>query len=435
MKVLFSALILLIPSLAFGQPLQFSHIVIVVQENRTPDNLFGSNPTFEPGVDLATSGLDSQGQEVPLTAYSLVGCYDLGHSHASFLKEYNNGGMNGFNNVPVQLQKGCNAGTYAAYHYVDNSSGEVQPYFDMATSYGWANYFFQTNQGPSFPAHQFIVSGTSAPSNTSPLFVAENPWNGSDGAGCDAPPDAWVYTINSQGQYGTTFPCFTRASIIDELVEAGLTWRYYSPNPQVLWDAPQALTSYYQSPDVILKPSQVLKDIAKCNLANMVWITPTGLNSDHPSGNDGGGPAWVSSIVNAIGSNPACKSGEVYWNDTAILITWDDWGGWYDHVMPPPLPQDGWGQAYIYGFRLPLLVVSAYTPAGYVDNGTHDFGSFLRFTENNFGLSLIGPGNWADSYADDLSSFFTLTQPRSFVQIPAPTRDFDSQPLTDPDDD
>jgi len=139
--------------------------------------------------------------------------------------------------------------------------------------------------------------------------------------------------------------------------------------------------------------------------------------------------------VNTIGNS---KCG--YWQNTAILITWDDWGGWYDHVPPPQIGQsNGWGQSYVYGFRVPLIVVSAYTPSGYVSNTNHDFGSLLRFAETSFGLGLIGPGIWADSYADDLMEFFPLSSPRSFNAISAPY-DADhfinsTEPATDPDDD
>src|ERR1039457_5571708 len=383
-------LILALAFAAFAQPQPFTHVIFVVQENRSPDNLFGSNPTFEPGVDIATSGFNSKRQNVQLTPVPLGGCYDLGHGRNAYVIEYNKGAINGFDKGGAGGKPGCVIGANPAYRYVDNSTGTVQPYFDLAKQYGFANRMFQTNQGPSFPAHQFLISGTSAPTDTNPLFAAENPHDGSKNAGCGAPPGSWVYTINSKGQYGTAFPCFQRSSIMDLLDAAKLTWRYYSPNPQVLWDAPAALTSYYTSSNASLKPSQILTDIKACNLADVVWVTPTGLASDHPSGSNGTGPAWVSSIVNAIGTNPACPDGEVYWKNTAILITWDDWGGWYDDVAPPQIPATGWGQSYVYGFRVPLLVVSAYTPAGYVDDATHDFGSMLRFAESNFGLGLIG---------------------------------------------
>src|SRR6266851_5389178 len=122
-------------------------------------------------------------------------------------------------------------------------------------------------------------------------------------------------------------------------------------------------------------------DCSECDPATVNWVMPpSNRESDHPRSNDGGGPAWVASLVNAIGTNSACAgSGEVYWQDTAIFITWDDWGGWYDHVPPFRLGQpNGWGAGFTYGFRIPLLVVSAYTPAGYVENANHDIGSILK---------------------------------------------------------
>jgi len=147
-----------------GQTLQFSHVIFVIQENRTPDNLFGSNPAFEPGVDLAASGLNSQNQVIPLTPWPLAGGYDLGHGHNNFLDNYNGGEMNGW--------------SPGAFRYVDNSTGTVQPYFDIARQYGWANRMFQTNQGQSMPTHLFLLAGTAAPSTFSDLFIAGSAQDG-----------------------------------------------------------------------------------------------------------------------------------------------------------------------------------------------------------------------------------------------------------------
>jgi len=126
----------------------------------------------------------------------------------------------------------------------------------------------------------------------------------------------------------------------------------------------------------------------------------------------------VASIVNAIGAATTCDGGAGYWSDTAILITWDDWGGWYDHepptILPAPLGD------YQYGFRVPFIVVSAYTPAAYVNNERLDFGSSLRFIEGVFNIPE-GALSFADARAtSDLSNFFQFTQsPRSFQKIPA----------------
>jgi phospholipase C len=134
----------------------------------------------------------------------------------------------------------------------------------------------------------------------------------------------------------------------------------------------------------------------------------------------------VSSIVNQLGESSCTDqiNGKLYsyWQDTAIIITWDDWGGWYDHEPPTLLsvPQQGLGD-YQYGFRVPMLFVSAYTPIAYVNNTRLDFGSILRFVEHNFNLGE-GALGFADLRAtNNLSSFFYLNRvPRTFQHINAP---------------
>jgi phospholipase C len=153
--------------------------------------------------------------------------------------------------------------------------------------------------------------------------------------------------------------------------------------------------------------------------------------------NDGGGPSWVAAIVNAIGNSSACDSSAGYWKNTAIFVVWDDWGGWYDHEPPTVLPQPQ--GVYQYGFRVPLVVISAYTPEGYIDNQRRDFGSILRFVQHNFGITE-GSLNFADARANgDLTSFFQLAQPpRKYRAINAPkSANFfmhDRRKATDPDD-
>jgi phospholipase C len=254
--------------------------------------------------------------------------------------------------------------------------------------------------------------------------------------------------IDPNGVYSRMYPCFDHGTLVDLLEGAGFTWRYYAAHGEG-WTAPEAISALCNSEvvngkltctgsawaNVVLNPKAVLTDAKNCKLANVSWVTPSSQYSDHPETNTGEGPSWVASIVNAIG-NSTCG----YWQNTAILITWDDWGGWYDHVPPYQIGQlNGWGQSYVYGFRVPLLVVSAYTPAGYVSTSNHDFGSLLRFIEANFGLGLIGPGYYADSYADDLMEFFPLSEAKGFTSIRAQYDAdhfiFSSEPDIDPDDD
>jgi phospholipase C len=140
----------------------------------------------------------------------------------------------------------------------------------------------------------------------------------------------------------------------------------------------------------------------------------------------------VASVVNAIGNSS-------YWADTAIFITWDDWGGWYDHVAPTQVLVNcsQWGCGYVYGFRVPLIVISPYVRANFISKQQHDFGSILQFIKVTFSLPSLGTGKVA---ADDFSDCFDFNQtPLQFQTIQAPLNAQyflnDKTPPTDPDDD
>jgi phospholipase C len=259
-------------------------------------------------------------------------------------------------------------------------------------------------------------------------------------SGCVAPKDQRVKVIDAEGSENThapVYPCFNRPTIADLLDNAKLSWMYYlnDNRSDAIWNAPQAIakicgdksrghskcTSSRYLNHVTHVRRQVIRDIRACTLPAVSWIMPDAQESDHAGANKGRGPDWIGSIINSIGEKKPCANGETYWNDTAIFVTWDDWGGWYDHVAPYHTGGWGgthnWGAGYTYGLRVPLLVVSAYTQAGYVDNTNQDFGSILQFTEKNFNLPNIGPGYYADAYAGDLSGYFSLASPRLFTPI------------------
>lgn len=410
---------------------QIQHVVIIFQENRTPDNLFHGLP----GADIANSGLNSKGQTIPLVMTGLENGYDLNHSYQSFQQMYDGGKMDGADLVTVtctRTPEGCPPNPQ--FIYVDPS--QVTEYFNLAAAYTFGDRMFQSNQSASFPAHQFIIAGTSTPGSIdggiySDYFVSTNPTPDIP-TGCPyAAPTSFVTLVDPQGnQEINIFPCFEHLTLMDLLDQAGISWRYYAGNLNSIWTAPNAIqhltTTAADWQNVVTPSSQVLIDIAAGNLAQVTWVIPGGLQSDHPGTQSDSGPSWVASVVNAIGSSP-------YWNNTAIFITWDDWGGLYDHVAPPIY------NSYEYGFRVPLLVVSPYAKHGYVSHVTHDFGSILNFVETNFGLPSLG---YADSRADNLGDCF------DFSQVPAPfapiatkyTAEYfieleKTTPPTDPDDD
>jgi phospholipase C len=414
---------------------KIQHVVVIFQENRSTDNLFHDPVLIQRGADIANSGLNSKGITVPLAPVPMVVDYGLDHSHASFVAMCDLGSagcaMDGADKIPVL---NCTAPVCpppnAQFAYVN--AGDVAPYFQMAETYTFADRMFQTNQGPSFPAHQFIIAGTSAPTATSDLFAAENPAGVNDASnktGCTAPQGETVAMIDPSGNESSfQYPCFEHPTLSDLLDAQSLSWRYYTPIAGSIWTGPNAIQHLRMGPawtqNVILHQTQVLTDIASGQLANVSWVIPSGQASDHSNETDGSGPSWVSSIVNAIGNSQ-------YWSDTAIFITWDDWGGWYDHVAPTIK------NSYEYGFRVPLIVVSPYAKAAYISHTTHDFGSILKYVEENFGLSSLG---YADADADDLSDCFDYNQaPLTFQTVVAPmnAKHFleDKTPPTDPDDD
>jgi phospholipase C len=242
---------------------------------------------------------------------------------------FDGGKMDGADRVAVGCFKNAKNCPPPNPQFVYVPASEARPYLQLAEQYTFGDRMFQTNQGPSFPAHQFIISGTSAPTATSDLFAAENPWGGPDpfgDAGCTAPAAEFVSMIDPSGDESLTqYPCFEHFTLVDLLDARNISWRYYTPSAGIIWTGPNAIRHLRFGPDwhrnVVLKQTQVLTDIADGQLPAVSWVVPNGQASDHP-GNDGSGPSWVASIVNSIGRSR-------YWSDTVILITWDDWGGFY----------------------------------------------------------------------------------------------------------
>jgi phospholipase C len=408
----------------------FNHVLILFQENRTTDNLFHDPVLIKNGADIAETGRNSKGQNIPLRPVGLVSDYDMKHSHEAFVEMYDGGKMDGADKIEVT----CNKGTKkcpppnAQFRYVNPS--DVQPYFQLAEQYVLGDHMFQTNQGPSFPAHQYIISGTSAPTVNSPLFAAENPmgiFNTGSATGCTAPSDEFVWMIDPEGNESSKqYPCFEHPALTDLLDRADLKWAYYTPQVNTIWTGPNAIAHIRFGKDwhnVVQNPKKVFAAITNHQLGAVTWVMPPGYASDHAGENNGTGPSWVASIVNAIGISN-------YWDDTAIIVTWDDWGGWYDHVAPSIV------NSYEYGFRVPLLVIAKSAKRGHISHVTHDFGSILKFIESNWDLPSLG---YADQYADDLSDCFDFDNPHEFVKIRAP---YDAQyflksrrPLGAPDND
>ena len=426
------------------------HVVVIFQENRTLD-YFQCFGLTAPTCDVASTGKISTGATLPLTQESLASTWDLEHTHAAWVTAYDSGAMDKFD-VPASVGT---APTPRGMYMADPA--EIAPYAHLAQTYTVADRFFQTNQGPSSPAHDYIISGTSAIAVGSSISEADNPIHITNTTGC-GDPTATVNSIDvNTGATSNQPPCFEHGTLTDELEAAALSWAYYgvagSPScAKCVWNSlnqishicgPTGVAGDCQGSDFTthFKGTPVLTDIANGTLANVSWVMPTSHQSDHPMLSDASGPSWVISITNAIG-------GSSYWANTVIFIVWDDWGGFYDHVSPTvaagvpnsnyPTAGPGILNQYEYGFRVPMIAVSQFAKRGYVSHYTHDFGSILRYIEANWHLGYVGTGTYADARADALVDMFDYSQSNVYAKIDAPLDAHyflavDKQPVLPPD--
>jgi phospholipase C len=385
---------------------KIKHVLIVVQENRTFDNLFHGFP----GADTASKGKTHTGAEVPLTAGDLEEYYDLGHTHANFETEYDGGKNDGFDEVATSPS----SSDLAPYQYVKQA--EVQPYFDIASEFTIADKNFASQNGPSFPGHEYLIAGQDAAADDDPSDV--QPW------GCDAPPGTTVPVYAADGSTTNVFPCFDYQTLGDSLDAASLSWRYYTtvgtgltiealPDP---YDAVKHIREGADwNNDTVTPSTRILNDIASGNLATVSWVNSPAAASDHPELNDGHGPSWIASIVNAVGNS-------AYYDDTAIFVTWDDWGGFYDHVVPTEYSVLG------TGFRVPLLVISKWSKHGFVSHKRRESTSVITFVESLFGLPSL---DQRDAATDDLADCFDFKQtPPAFKPIKLTTAPLDVKRLS-----
>jgi phospholipase C len=413
-----------------GGSAKIAHIVVIVQENRSVDNLFNGLP----GADTVQSGRNSRGESVRLRPVPLTAPYDIVHTHSAYETEYAQGNMDGFDRVATKcekLRRNCPPPRVRAYGYVPHY--EVQPYFDLAEQYAFGDEMFETNEGPSFPAHQYLVSGTSAIQNGSEFRASENPRapDKRQTGGCDAPAGTRGELISSNGREDTfAFPCFDRTALPDLIDARGLTWHYYQERSGPgLWNGLDAVEHIWKNrteykANVIAPSAQVLRDISRGYLADVTWITPSAAASDHAGTTNGTGPSWVTSVVSAIGSSS-------FWDSTAIIVVWDDWGGWYDHVAPKRY------NSYELGMRVPLLVISPYAKTGYVSHVHYEFGSVLKFIEQTFDLGSMHTTDERANNLTDCFDFYSPPRPFKAIQARYSAQYFLSQAPSDqlPDDD
>jgi phospholipase C len=342
-----------------------NHVVIIMMENHTFDNFFGRFP--------GANGYTLPRQTNPMER-------DFSHDVAAATTAVDGGKMDGFE-----------PGAFFQY-----TRAEIPTYWSYAQQFGLDDNFFSSYATGSTPNHMAMI-------------LAQNGgiYDTVDPTGCTTIPNTMVLSRHATGNEYWSYPCYNVPNNLPQLLDsANVSWRFYSNVRQdSFWDAPNMIQSLYNSPSNMHSTSSFIADVQAGTLANVTWITPQGTSADHPPTLMEAAQNYVAQQINAIMSSP-------FWGSTAIFLTWDDFGGQFDHVSPPQIDALGLGP------RVPLIVISPYANQGYIASQhpptlPGEFSSFAKFIEYNWQLPNLGE-------RDSLSSLSDLTEFFDFNQTPQP---------------
>jgi phospholipase C len=361
------------------------HIVFIVKENRTFDDYFG---TF-PGANGATQATLSTGQVMTLVHGVDRGTHDIGHDWTNSHSDIDAGRMDRWDlnsECSVNGDEMCLSQLYQS---------DIPNYWTYAQDYALADNTFSSVESGSYPAHLMLVSGSSQTVIDNPRSSLAGQW------GCDAITGTNVPVMLSDYSLSDVFPCFSATTIADLADAAGVSWKAYtsiSGQPGYVYNTYRSFSNIYNSSDwttKVVSESNFNNDALTGQLPAISWITPPGTTTEHPPQSVCGGENWTVQTINAIMQGPADQ-----WSKTAIFLTWDDYGGYFDHVPPPYRDQYG------LGIRVPMLIISPWVVQG-VYHTQVEFESVLRFMEETFALPSLGG---ADAVANDLQDAFNYTQ-------------------------
>ena len=443
----------------FDTETPIKHVVFIVKENRSFDSMFGRMPGVngvkegpmyawsfwdppysDPAVrrevrqlredipsvqdvragDTVTRALGPPpGQRYPS---------DLPHDFIQWLDMYRGGAMDGFGTNPNS----------ARYAYTQQRPQDIPNYWDWASEYPLSDNFFASVAGPSFPNHLFTIAASSARTHDNPdqsnEGIAEMAKQGlAKSWGCDISPTPGtvpVYAVkgtpvDDRKPVDEVKPCFRVRTVGDELTGAGVPWAYYAATDRqagYIWSAYGAIEKYASDETLwnehVRPVDRIVADIEAGDLPPVTWVTPRFQWSDHPEYSMCWGENWTTEVINALMESD-------HWEDTAVFLTWDDWGGFYDHVKPPQV--DGFG----FGIRVPTITLSPYAKQGYRDRKLGEFSSVLRFIENNWGLRTLTK---RDEQANDMTQVFDFEQePRAGDPLPLRAPECEGDPQDPPE--
>jgi phospholipase C len=351
------------PPSSHAQTYPIKHVVVIMEENHTFDNYFGDFP----GVNNNPVGPTGQPWGVTEPAASDPLPYDLSHSGPRAYGAIDGGAMDNFNPIGK----------------VQYTQSDIPTYWDYATHFGLSENFFTSIAASSTPNHISMIASQSG----GDFFTANT-------SGCRSATNGVVLNRSAPtGDESYARPCYDIPSIPQELTNVGQSWKFYGDTD--IWDAPLFIKSIESTPQ--LPSTQIITDANNNALPAVSFVTPdTPSTSDHPPSSTRPAQNFVASVVNAI-----MKSSD--WSSTAIFVTWDDFGGFYDNVPPPAVDKMGLGP------RVPLLVISPYAKPGYISAQQGEFSSFDKFIEEIFNLPSLGARD-SLSNTSDLMDFFNFSQ-------------------------
>jgi phospholipase C len=373
---------------------QIKHIIFILKENHTFDNYFGSLP----GTDGATTGRIHTGKIVPLMRAPDDPQGDIWHTWHYALLAMDDGKMDRFDLIKGARQFGF------LYAYTQYQPDQLPNYFTYAHQFVVGDEFFTSVHGPSFPNHLYTIAAQAGGAKDNPIFtpLSVGPW------GCDSPSATRVSVIIN-GRKSLVPPCFDFKTLADSLNDAGLSWRYYGVSygtPGYVWSAFDVIKHIRLGPQWttnVVDNSQFATDAAAGDLPSVSWITTDFDDSEHPAQPPCLGENSTVAFVNAVMQSPQ-------WNSTVIFLSWDDFGGFYDHVPPPQL--DAWG----LGPRVPLLIISPFAKRGYVEHQQLEFSSVVRFVEEVYGLPFLTARDKGSADIWDAFDFVNSPQPPMVLQ-------------------
>ena len=372
------------------------HIIWIIQENRTFDNYFGTYPRAD-GIPPGTCLPVMPGSKRCIKPFHMPPgqpVCDLSHEWNAAHADYDNGLMDGF----VWAE-----GTPFTMAYLDQR--DIPNYWKYAKHFTLCDYFFSSLMGPSGPNHLFTVAAQSGGLVVNAgLKQAEDLLDEPDG--------------------------LTFATMVDLLGKSRVTWKYYvetrpvppghptggldypDPKKYSIWNPLPGFKSVRDNPQAmahLVDEKEYYADLRQGTLPQVSWLVPDDQDSEHPpepAATVAQGMWYVTRLINALMQSR-------YWNDSVVFLTWDDYGGFYDHEPPPQVDSFG------YGPRVPTLVISPYSRPGHISHYTYDFTSMLKFIEERFDLPHL---TWRDAHADDMRDCFNFSQnPNPPLVIPVPS--------------